>query len=190
MTGKLKKCSFFSTTVDYLGHIITPKKLHVATKTTEAIKASQYPTTVSELPSFLGLCNIYRRFVQKFARLASPLNKNLDMVEPLQFGFDNEEMKAADALIDKSITPPVLALSRSTRQHTNHTGACNTRVGCVWLQERNDKILKSVAYRSRPLWDAERRYDTRYKECLAVLWAVHMQIPYLERSHSIKGTDY
>lgn len=49
ITIKLNKCSLFSETIYMLSHIIAPGKLHVAIKITEAIKALQYPTTVSEL---------------------------------------------------------------------------------------------------------------------------------------------
>lgn len=49
MMIKLKKYLLFSGAIAYLGHIITFNKVLVATKTTEAIKALRYQTTVSEL---------------------------------------------------------------------------------------------------------------------------------------------
>lgn len=69
---KLKKCSFFVQTVDYLGPVIRAGELHVVTKNTHAIAGFKDPRNQTQLLSFLGLCNGYRRFVLNFARLRRP----------------------------------------------------------------------------------------------------------------------
>lgn len=66
---KLKTFFFFSKTIDHLRHVIVFGKLKVAQKTTGAIESLQYPTTVSEIRSFLGLWNVFRRFVPKLKNL-------------------------------------------------------------------------------------------------------------------------
>jgi hypothetical protein len=70
----LKQCYFFHDTVSYLGHVMRPGKLTVAEKNTHALKTAKPPTTQSELRSFLGFCNVYRRFVAGFAKIVAPLN--------------------------------------------------------------------------------------------------------------------
>lgn len=74
LTLKLSKSLFFYKTVNYLGHIAHPDKLVVATRTINGTKMEQHPTTETEMRSFIGVCNVYRRFVPKFAGIASPLN--------------------------------------------------------------------------------------------------------------------
>lgn len=42
MTLKLRKCFFFSGAIDNLGHVITPRQLHFATKTTGDVRYLTY----------------------------------------------------------------------------------------------------------------------------------------------------
>lgn len=78
----------FSRAADHLDHLIGPGLLEVAIENTEAIEQAQYPKTQTGMRSFLGMCNVHRRFVLHFARVASPLNrhtakvKGKDMLEP------------------------------------------------------------------------------------------------------------
>lgn len=52
-TLKLKKCKFFTDTIDYLGHVIRPRRLEIASHKTDTIRGFQPPTLITELRSFL-----------------------------------------------------------------------------------------------------------------------------------------
>lgn len=188
---KFPKCQFFQDTCDYLGHTITPGKLQVASKCQDAIRKAFPPRTVKELQSFLGLCNVYRRFVPNFARIAAPLTKKLRKGEPQNFGdLDKAESEAYERLRDSMISPPVLALPRAGYSYTLDTDACDYQVGCVLLQEQPDKTLRPVGYWSRSLTKAEKNYSTTEKECLAIVWAALMLRPYLEGVRFTLRTDH
>ena len=191
VTIKLRKCFFFTDNIDYLGHVIRPGTLEIAPKATEAIKNLKPPKNVTELRSFLGLCNVFRRFVPNFSRIAAPLNKKLKKGEPQHFDhLTDEELSAMKDLQDKLITPPVLALPRPNGRITIDTDACAYQVGCVLLQEQEDQTVKPIGYWSRSLTDAERRYDTTQRECLAVVWAILLLRPYLEGTRFTIRTDH
>ena len=52
---KLKKCFYFHQRVEYL----------------------TFPESITQLRSFLGACNVYRRFVKHYSKIASPLSDML-----------------------------------------------------------------------------------------------------------------
>ena len=60
---KLRKCQFFRKSLDYLGHVLLPGRIAIAKDNTSAISEATFPHDVTSLRSFLGACNVYRRFI-------------------------------------------------------------------------------------------------------------------------------
>lgn len=71
---KIKKCEWLTDTVKYLGHRITPVSLQMEEAQTAAIHGTLPPKTQTQFRSFLGMCNVYRRFVPRYSHVATPLN--------------------------------------------------------------------------------------------------------------------
>jgi transposase InsO family protein len=178
---KLKKCHFFQSSVDYLGHVIYPGKLAVAQKNIESIGKAIYPTTRTQLRSFLGMCNVYRRFVDRFAKIAGPLSDLLKKGEPEIFVLNENQRHAFNKLRDALIHPPILTLPKEGKSFTLDVDACDYQIGACLLQEQEDGSLLPCGYYSRTLNTAERNYSTPEKECLAVVWGILLLRPYLER---------
>ena len=76
-TLKLRKCSPFQPKVDYLGHVITPRKLSVAVQNSKAFAKAVFPRTITQPRSFLGAANVYCHFVQNYSDIDRPLNSML-----------------------------------------------------------------------------------------------------------------
>jgi RNase H-like domain found in reverse transcriptase/Reverse transcriptase (RNA-dependent DNA polymerase)/Integrase zinc binding domain/Chromo (CHRromatin Organisation MOdifier) domain/Integrase core domain len=188
---KLKKCHFFADTVDYLGHVIRPGRLGVAEKNTEALKTARLPKTQTELRSFLGLCNVYRRFVPHFSSIASPLNALLSKGTPPTLGpLSPAAIAAFTALRDRLLSPPILALPRAVGKFCLDTDASNGQLGCCLSQQQPCGKYLPLGYWSRTLNTAEHNYSTTEKECLAIVWAITHLRPYLEGVDFTVRTDH
>ena len=72
---KLSKCQFWLDKVTFLGHVISVEGVSVDPNKIEAVVNWNPPKNVSEVRSFLGLAGYYRKFVEGFSKIASPLTK-------------------------------------------------------------------------------------------------------------------
>lgn len=169
----MEKRKFFSETVDYLGHVVRPGKLAVVTKNTDAVKGFAYPRTQTGLLSFLGLCNVYRRFVPNFTRVAAPLNRILRKGEPVELLNPTEEHNNVFEALRASLTcPPMLLLPRPDLPYSVDMDGCKDQIGCALMQADADGTGNPIGFWSRSLNPAERNYSTGERKCLAVVWAV------------------
>ena len=108
----------------------------------EAVVNWKLPKNVSEVRSFLGLVGYYRKFVERFSKIAAPLTKltrkdvKYDWIDACQQSF--EELKG------RLTSAPVLALPNGRYGFVVYSDASRQRLGCVLMQ--NDR---GVAYASR-----------------------------------------
>ena len=73
--AKFDKCKFWLRSVAFLGHVILGEGIMIDPMKTEAVKNWPRPLTSSDIRSFLGLAGYYRRFVEGFSSISSPLTK-------------------------------------------------------------------------------------------------------------------
>jgi hypothetical protein len=73
MTLGPKKCTFFATSVAFLGHIVDRNGVRPDPAKTQAIEAIKLPQCVKEMQSALGLMQYYRKFVAGFSKISAPL---------------------------------------------------------------------------------------------------------------------
>ena len=169
---KLKKCQFMKKSVQYLGHIISRDGIGPDPKTIEKIANYKTPISADEVRSFLGLAGYYRRFIPNFGSIAQPLTaKTHKDVVKNKFIWTDIDQKAFDFLRTCLITPPLLAYPDFNLEFLLFTDACDYGIGSV-LSQMQDGVEKPIAYASRQLKPAERKYATVEKEALAVIFSI------------------
>ncbi|XP_074301078.1 uncharacterized protein LOC141632412 [Silene latifolia] len=78
-----------------------------------AIKEWGTPRSVSELRSFLGLANYYRRFIRAYSKIAAPLTDLLKKDNKWEWSIDKK--RAFEKLKEAVVQEPVLALPEITK---------------------------------------------------------------------------
>ena len=73
--AKFSKCEFWLTKVRFLRHVVSASGVSVDPKKVEAVLSWERPKSVFEIHSFLGLTGCYRRFIEDFSRLATPMKR-------------------------------------------------------------------------------------------------------------------
>ena len=166
---KTSKCAFMQREVAFLGHRIGADGLRVSPDKIGAVQQWPQPKNVTDVRSFLGLANFYRRFVRDYSRIALPLTE-LTRESTTAWRWGAEQQKAFDALKTALCSPPVLLVADQSKPFVLNTDACKFAIGAT-LQQDQGNGLQPVAFFSAKMSDAERNYDVREQEFLALFKA-------------------
>ena len=182
------KCCFFQKKVQYLGHIVSEDG--IATDPSKVGKVAQWPTpsTAREVQQFLGLAGYYRRFIQNFSAIAKPLHKLTEWTS--NFNWTNDCETSFKQLKEKLVSAPILTFPDFGLEFVLDTDASNTGIGAELSQVQEDGSEKEIAYASRLLSRAERRYCVTRRELLAVVYFIHQFRPYLLGKQFTLRTDH
>ena len=146
----------------------------------KAIAGFPVPITYTNLRGFLGTVGHYRRFIKDFTRKAEPLfqylkgetssKKDEKLNPPIIPGSD--AMGAYDLLKEAVMSTPVLAFADYSKPFLLETDASGLGLGAVLSQKQDDGKYHPVAFGSRSLKPAEKKYHSSRLEFLALKWAV------------------
>ncbi|KAA0048456.1 pol protein [Cucumis melo var. makuwa] len=119
--------------VSFLGHVLSSEGVSVDPMKIEAVTSWPRLSTVSEVLSFLGLVGYYRRFVEDFSRIASPLTqltrKGTHFVWSLACKSSFQELKK------KLVTTPLLTVPDGSGSFVVYSDASKKGLGCILIQQ-------------------------------------------------------
>ena len=98
--------------------------------------------SVFKIRSFLGLVGYYRRFIENFSRLATPMTR-LTWKE-VKFDWDDRCDEAFQELKRRLTSAPILIVPERGQGYTVYYDASKAGLGCVLMQSG-----RVVAYGSR-----------------------------------------
>ena len=129
--AKFSKCKFWLNSVQFLGHVISKERLSIDPAKIEAISKWSAPTNVLEVQSFLGLAGYYRRFVECFSTLATPLtaltkkDQKCEWTDKCEQSFQELKKRLTNA--------PILVLLTDDAEFTIYCDASRVGLGAVLM---------------------------------------------------------
>ncbi|KAJ8753028.1 hypothetical protein K2173_008816 [Erythroxylum novogranatense] len=170
--AKFDKCKFWLREVVFLGHVISERGVHVDPQKIEAVIKWEAPKNVTEVRSFLGLAGYYRRFVEGFSLIATPLSKLTRKNQ--KFEWTEECQSSFEELKNRLTTAPILTLPYGDDGYIVYSDASRKGLGCVLMQGE-----KVIAYASRQLKPYEMNYPIHELELAAIIFALKIWRHYL-----------
>ncbi|XP_072087072.1 uncharacterized protein [Arachis hypogaea] len=132
--AKMSKCVFSVSKIDYLGHTITEKGVHMEKDKIQVVIAWPTPENLKQRRGFLGLTGYYRRFIKGYASLASPLT---DLLKQDAFQWSSVAAHAFESLKKAITSEPVLALPNFDQLFIVETDASSMGIRVVLLQDKH-----------------------------------------------------
>ena len=185
---KLSKCEFFQSKVKYLGLIFSEEGITVDQDKVSGIVRMLPPTNLTELRSFLGMCNFYRKFIKDFSSIAVPMTRLTH--KDTKWDFDESCDRAFKLLKASLVSAPILASPNFEKKFILTTDASNLAIGAVLSQEDENDVERPICFLSRKLNEHELNYATTHKECLAVVWSIDELRHYLQGHKFLIRTDH
>ncbi|GJX61119.1 putative reverse transcriptase domain-containing protein [Tanacetum coccineum] len=181
--AKFSKCEFWIPKVQFLGHVIDSRGIHVDPAKIESIKDWASPKTPTEIRQFLGLAGYYRRFIEGFSKIAKSMTKLTQ--KGVKFDWGEKEENAFQLLKQKLCSAPILALPEGSEDFVVYCDASHKGLGVVLMQRE-----KVIAYASRQLKIHEKNYTTHDLELGSVVFALKIWRHYLYGTKCTVFTDH
>ena len=183
--AKPEKCLFSVEEVTFLGYLISPHGIRMDPKKVEAVTSWPTPLSQHDIQVFLGFANFYRKFINEYSRVVTPLTSLLK--KGVTFRWSSEAQKAFRSLKEAFTTAPILRHFDRTRPAILEADASNEALGGTVSQYDDDGVLHPCAFHSRKFTPAEGNYEIYDKEMLAIVECMDIWRHYFEGAdHKLK----
>ncbi|GKB94165.1 putative reverse transcriptase domain-containing protein [Tanacetum coccineum] len=134
--AKFSKCEFWIPKVQFLGHVIDNKGIHVDPTKIESVKDWASPKTPTEIRQFLSLAGYYRRFIEGFSKIAKPMTKLTQ--KKVKFEWGDKQETAFQLLKQKLCSAPILALPEGSEDFIVYCDA--SKKGWRWIWNLSSSV--------------------------------------------------
>ena len=187
LTLNKEKCQFAQSEIKFLGHIIGKDGVKIDNEKLEAILNMPKPENVTDLRRFLGMVNHIGKFINNLATLTAPLRPLLH--KDIAWIWNKEPDDGFQKIKEAITQTPVLTFFDPKKPIKLNADSSSYGLGAVLLQQEEEG-WRPVAFASRSLNDAEKKYAQMEKEALALTWAADRFQQYLTGLQFAMETDH
>ena len=185
---KKSKCVIVQPKFEYFAFVLDRHGIHPSPAKVQAILEVCDPQNRSDLQSFLGLVNYYRKFIPKLSTLVSELNQLLSKDTP--WCWSPECKDSLQALMDTLNISSVLAHHSPKLEVKLAVDASPVGLGAVISHITDVETEGRIAYASRSLTKTERNNSVIEKEALAIIFGIRKFQQYLYGKKFTLLTDH
>lgn len=183
-----EKCQFGLRQIEYLGHIVNEKGITLADSRRAALRDMHTPVNTSQLRSFMGCANYFRRFIPNYAVLAKPLTKLCSDKVPFTWGPEQEI--SFNALKDAAVNSDILYFPQSNMILIVRTDASILGVGGMLLHIDNSGKELPIAYAGKAFNTTEQKWSTYEQEAFGVFYCISQFAHFLKAEKFLVQTDH
>nr|GEV91058.1 putative reverse transcriptase domain-containing protein [Tanacetum cinerariifolium] len=145
--AKFSKCEFWISRVQFLGHVIECRGIHVEPAKIKSIKDWASPKTPTEIRQFLGLFGYYRRFIEGFLKITKSMTKLTQ--KDVKFDWGDKQEASFQRIKQKLCSAPILALPEGSKDFVVHYDASIQGLGAVLMSLQHILDQKELDMRQR-----------------------------------------
>lgn len=178
LTINVNKSKFCMREIKYLGYLVGNGQLKTDPDKVSAIENFPIPKTVRQVRRFIGMTGWYQRFIRNYSAIAAPMT---DLVgKKGNFTWPDAANDAFNKLKTCLSTAPVLNQPDFTKHFYIQCDASLVGVGSVLFQISDDGEEHPIAFHSKKLNSAQRKYSVTELECYAAVLCVKHFRAYVE----------
>jgi hypothetical protein len=150
---KKSKCVFLQPSVKYFAFVVDRQGIHTSPRKVQAIREVSVPENSTDLTSFLGLVNYYRKFIPDMATSVNHVNRSLSQDIPWSWSDDcQKSFETLKAALENS---PLLTHYDSKKQE-----ACYLMYRCTVFDDGEEQPIACASrtlstHRTLPQFSSE-----------------------------------
>lgn len=181
------KCKFYKENVEFLGYKIDAKGIHPLTNKVECIYKAPSPRNVTQLKSYLGLLNYYRKFIPMLSSKLKPL---YDLCKTgTQFRWTEEYERVFQSSKGLLTSESILTHFDPRLPIYVTCDSSSYGVGAV-LSQKIGTDFQPVLFASSTLSASEQHYSNLEREALAIIVALKRFHKYIYGRKFTLQTDH
>ena len=149
MKLKKRKCVFMKPSVEYFAFVVDRHGIHPSPRKVQAIQEVPEKQNATELKSFLGLVNYYRKFIPDMSTLVHPLGRLLMFDAP--WAWTETCQVAFKKFKELLLNSPLSAHYDPNKPVRLAVDASSYGFGAVFSHVSDDGEEKPITYASRSL---------------------------------------